>query len=296
MQPTPGCYLDSGRGVTLGRLIDWHLHCYLPEHRSAADADLQRRRKVAGTGQASPQRLREVIDEAGVQQFVLVASPRREGVAVPHEFIAEQVAAYPGRAVGLASVNPAEPGAAEEFERAVTGLGLRGVKLSPTYQSIDPRSPACWEIYEIANAHHVPVMFHCGGAYSGSLEWADPCLLDKVAMAFPDLNLIVAHFGQPYMEQTAILMRKNENVFADLSARFHRPWQLYHGVMVAMEYRVTDRLLFGSDFPVRTPAEAMADFRGINDWGGGAAMPLIPAELIESIMYERPLSRLGLEP
>ena len=47
-------------------------------------------------------------------------------------------------------------------------------------------------------------MFHCGGAYTGSLEWPIPCLLDKVAMAFPDLNLIVAHFGQPYMEQTAI--------------------------------------------------------------------------------------------
>ena len=49
------------------------------------------------------------------------------------------------------------------------------------------------------------------------------------------------------MEQTAILMRKNENVFADLSARFHRPWQLYNGIMIAMEYRVVDRLLFGSD-------------------------------------------------
>ena len=32
-------------------------------------------------------------------------------------------------------------------------------------------------------------------------------------MAFRDLKLVVAHFGQPYMEQTAILMRKNENVY-----------------------------------------------------------------------------------
>ena len=44
-------------------------------------------------------------------------------------------------------------------------------------------------------------------------------------MAFADLNLIVAHFGQPDMEQTAILLRKNEKVFADLAARYHRPWR-----------------------------------------------------------------------
>jgi hypothetical protein len=110
------------------------------------------------------------------------------------------------------------------------------------------------------------------------------------------LKIIVAHYGQPYMEQTAILMRKSDNVFADLSARYHRPWQLYHGLMIAMEYRVTDRLLFGSDFPVRTTSHAMAEFRRINDWGGGVSMPRIPDSVIESILYERPLSLLGLVP
>ena len=83
---------------------------------------------------------------------------------------------------------------------------------------------------------------------------------------------------------------------ANLSARYHRPWQLYNGVMIATEYRVTDRLLFGSDFPVLTPAEALDRFRGINDWRGGASMPRIPEEVIESIIRERPLSLLGIEP
>ncbi len=165
-------------------------------------------------------------------------------------------------------MHPDDGDAADEFERAL-GLGIKGIKLSPTYQHMDPRGKACWPLYEIAVHHKVPVMFHCGGAYTGSLEFSDPVLLDKVALAFPDLKIIVAHYGQPYMEQIAILMRKNENVFADLSARFHRPWQLYNSLMIAEEYRVTDRLLFGSDFPVRTTAAAMAEFRAINDWGLG---------------------------
>lgn len=279
------------------QLVDWHIHCYLEEHRSPEDQRIAKQRNVQRSVDVpDPERFRAAIEEAGVEQFIIVALPKSEGMHVPNDFITECVAQYPGRAVGFASVDPREPDAGDEFERSVTKLGLRGLKISPTYQAIDPRSPACWKLYEMALHFQVPVMLHCGGAYKGSLEWADPSLLDKVAMAFPDLKLIIAHFGQPYMEQTCILMRKNENIFADLSARFHRPWQLYHGIMIAQEYGVTDRLLFGSDFPVRTTADALADFRAINEWGQGANMPRIPDELIEGIINERPLSLLGIDP
>ena len=279
------------------QIVDWHIHCYLPEHRSAEDREITARRNVRReSGDPDPARFREVVEEANLGQFIIVALPTSDGMDTPNEFIAACVADYPGRAVGFGSVDPRAADAADQFEQSITKLGLRGIKLSPTYQALDPRSPEYWQLYEIAVHHRVPVLMHCGGAYKGSLEWSDPSLLDKVALAFPDLKLIVAHFGQPYMEQTAILMRKNENVYADLSARYHRPWQLYNGVMIATEYLVTDRLLFGSDFPVLSPAEAIARFRGINDWGGGASMPKIPEEVIESIIYERPLSLLGIAP
>lgn len=279
------------------QIVDWHIHCYLPEHRSAEDREITARRNVRReSGDPDPARFREVVEEANLGQFIIVALPKSDGMDTPNEFIAACVADYPGRAVGFGSVDPRAADAADQFEQSITKLGLRGIKLSPTYQALDPRSPEYWQLYEIAVHHRVPVLMHCGGAYKGSLEWSDPSLLDKVALAFPDLKLIVAHFGQPYMEQTAILMRKNENVYADLSARYHRPWQLYNGVMIATEYLVTDRLLFGSDFPVLSPAEAIARFRGINDWGGGASMPKIPEEVIESIIYERPLSLLGIAP
>src|SRR5262249_57495791 len=103
----------------------------------------------------------------------------------------------------------------------------------------------------------------------GGREWGSWWLLDRVGRAFPRLRMIVAHLGQPMMQETVMLMRKNPNVFADLSARFHRPWQLYHGLRTAIEYRVTDRLLFGSDFTDMKQRDAAADFRGIHDWGDG---------------------------
>ena len=92
-----------------------------------------------------------------------------------------------------------------------------------------------------------------------------------------------------------MLLRKNLNVFTDLSARFHRKWQLYNGLQVAIEYKVTDRILFGSDFPVMKPGLAADAFRNINDWGDGIKLPPIPADFIDEVLHNRPFSIMGLE-
>ena len=148
--------------------------------------------------------------------------PVRSYKSIPNDFIADYVAQYHGRAVGFSSVDPNDPTSAEEFERSVTDLKLQGLKLSPVYQGFDPWSPRAWELYHIANKYDIPVMFHMGGMYdpNGTLEWGHVLRLDKVGRAFPDLRIIVAHFGQPNMQETSMLMRKNKNVYTDLSARF----------------------------------------------------------------------------
>jgi len=277
------------------QLIDWHTHCYLPDHvRPEARAAMAARGVMGGEG--GPEHHRQGVADGGAEKFVVIKMPTGWGRSIPNDFIAEYVGRYPGRAVGFAAVDPAEADAAREFERAVTRLGLRGLKLSPVYHGFDPWSPPAWRLYEMADQFRVPVMFHMGGAYDpdAALEWGSPLLLDRIGRAFPRLRMIVAHLGQPMMQETVMLMRKNENVFADLSARFHRPWQLYNGLRTAIEYRVTDRLLFGSDFPVATTREAVRAFQAINEWEDGVRLPLIPPELIDQILYERPLELLGL--
>ena len=278
-----------------GTLIDCHMHCWLPEHRGEQARAVMKAHGVRG-GDAFPENHKLAIEEAGVEKFAVINPPRRPGHIVPNEFIAEYVSQYPGRAIGLASVNPNDSDAAQDFERSVKDLGLKGLKLSPVYQGFDPWDPKAWELYEIANEYNSVLMFHMGGAYdpNGTLEWGSPLLLDKIGRAFPDIRIIVAHFGQPMMQETVMLMRKNKNVFTDLSARFHRKWQLYNGLMVGIEYGITDRILFGSDFPVMTPQEAVNSFKNINDWGNGIKLPRIPEKLINDILYHRPFELLGL--
>jgi hypothetical protein len=91
------------------------------------------------------------------------------------------------------------------------------------------------------------------------------------------------------------LLRKHKQLFSDLSARYYRKWQCYNALMLAIDYGVTDQILFGSDFPIQTPEAALGSFRAINDWGDGVSLPRIPDALIDDIVYRRPFDLLWPE-
>ena len=74
----------------------------------------------------------------------------------------------PERFIGFASVNPAYRGveaAVDELERAVTDLGLPGLKLYPMYQHWAANDPdIAFPIYAKAQELGIPVMIHQAGS------------------------------------------------------------------------------------------------------------------------------------
>jgi predicted TIM-barrel fold metal-dependent hydrolase len=275
------------------------MHVWLPEHLGPEwGPELESRYGGEPVGDmASFELADEARAEAGVKRAVAIAltSPHLR-MSIPNEFIAEYVERGAGTTVGFASVDPNDPQAVDKLRYAVDTLGLRGLKLSPPYQAFHPHAPEAMRVYEAADELGLPVMFHQGAVFMprGVLEVANPALLDKVARDFPELRIVVAHAGQPWYTETVALMYKHRNVFADLSARFHRPWQLHNILLAAIDYKVADRILFGTDFPVLRPQYCVDELRAINERTGDR-LPPIPADLIESILYQRPLSLLGLQ-
>jgi predicted TIM-barrel fold metal-dependent hydrolase len=275
------------------------MHVWLPEHLGPEwGPELESRYGGEPVGaMASFELADEARAEAGVKRAVAIAltSPHLR-MSIPNEFIAEYVERGAGTTVGFASVDPNDPQAVDKLRYAVDTLGLRGLKLSPPYQAFHPHAPEAMRVYEAADELGLPVMFHQGAVFMprGVLEVANPALLDKVARDFPELRIVVAHAGQPWYTETVALMYKHRNVFADLSARFHRPWQLHNILLAAIDYKVADRILFGTDFPVLRPQYCVDELRAINERTGDR-LPPIPADLIESILYQRPLSLLGLQ-
>ncbi len=283
------------------QLIDWHMHVWLPEHLGQEwISDLSRNYGGEESPMIGAARFEDIDASraaSGVEKVIVIGNITRHlGVEVPNEFLAEYVARDPATTVGFAQVDPNDDDAVDQLRYARETLGLRGLKLSPPYQAFHPHSPEALKVYGAAAELGMPVMFHQGAVFArrGILEYANAALLDLVARDFPELKIIVAHVGQPWYFETVALMYKHRNVFADLSARFHRPWQLHNILLSAIDYGVTDRILFGSDFPVTDTQYCLDAFRNINQLTEGR-LPEIPAELIEQIVYERPFSLVGLE-
>jgi predicted TIM-barrel fold metal-dependent hydrolase len=119
--------------------------------------------------------------------------------------------------------------------------------------------------------------------------------MDEVAIAHPDLKIVLAHMGHPWQRETIVTIRKHPNLYADVSALVFRPWSLYEALRLATEWGVMGKLLFGSDFPLATSGETMAGLRSVNDVVTGTGLPRVPDELIEGIIHADSLNLLGIE-
>lgn len=277
-------------------LIDWHTNLWLPEHLGP-DQQAEMASKTNRSIDADPEAHRANVVPVADKFVCLALRWNRLGIHVPNEFVADYVAQYPGRAMGFACADPNDPEGPAQFEHAITKLGLKGLKFSPVYAGFHPWADEAWRFYEIANELRVPILWHQSAAYAAesTLEYGNPILLDKIARAFPELRMIIAHVGQPWIGETVVLLRKHRQMFADLSARYYRKWQFYNALMLAIDYDVTDQLLFGSDFPIQTTQEAIESFRAINDWGEDVRLPPIPEAVIDDILYNRPFDLLWPE-
>jgi len=223
---------------------------------------------------------------------------RQTGIDVPNDHIASFVARAPRKLIGFMSLDPNEPGWMEDFDHARQQLKLKGVKLGPIYAGFDPTEALMDPLYSACVKHDLPILFHMGTSFVrfGPLEWSRPILIDAVARRHPDLKMVVAHLGHPWEGETIAVIRKHPHVYADVSALHYRPWQFYHSMMLAQEYGVLHKLLFGSDYPFTTPASTMDGLRGINRFCEGTHLPRVSGQEIEAIIQRDALQLLWGSP
>jgi uncharacterized protein len=229
--------------------------------------------------------------------IVLGFRARYVGVLVPNEYVADYVGRHPEKLIGFCSVDPHDADAVEQLDDAVTRLGLRGLKVGPIYQNVHPSSERFVALMARAEQLGVPVMIHQGTTFCSnvSLELANPMLLQPIALKFPRLRMVIAHMGHPWIAETLVLIRKHRHLYTDISALYYRPWQFYNALVMAMEYGVLDRLLFGTDYPFTTPESTMAAVRKVNEMAAGTNMPRIPEAKIEEMIHRDSLALLGLD-
>ncbi len=284
--------------MTRRQITDWHSHIWLPEHVSDWGRELDAKYSHNPSQSGSPEEHAEAMEEAGIDRFLIVGLVSRHlNLAVPNDFIADYARRSDGRGVGLAGIDPNEPDAVDEVKRCAEELGLRGVKLAPPYQNFHPHSPEAFRVYDEIARQGMFIMFHQGAVTHrmGVLEVANPILLDRVAREYPETRIVIAHMGQPWSAEVIPLMRKHPNLFADLSARCTRRNQLRTILKLVIDYGLEEKIVWGSDFPTFVPKDHAAGLLSAADTDEGPMDETrIPLSTLEDILYNRPLSLIGL--
>jgi len=215
---------------------------------------------------------------------------------VPNEFVAEYVAAGNDRMIGIAAIDPSEDAAIEKAEELLSRREFRGLTISPAVQNVHPADSRALGLYELACRLGVPVLFSQSTHFPtmGRMEYARPSLLDEVARDFPDLTMVISSLGHPWIEEGIALLGKHPRVYGDISGLLHRPWQAYNSLVLVHQFNVMDKVLFGSDFPYATAAEAIECVYRMNEVTQGTNLPPVPREALRAMVERDALAALGI--
>lgn len=279
-------------------VVDVHSHAWsYPDHFSEQFHE-EARRARAGVEVDLRVRYDHYLANApkDIRAIVFGGKARLSGVQIPDDYVAQYVAQDPQRLIGFMSLDPTQAGWEDEMHYGREVLKMRGIKLLPMYAGFRPDEPRLNALWEYAVEHDLPVLLHTGTTFisSAPLECTLPRHLDPVAIRYPKLRLILAHLGHPYEGECVVVIRKHANVYADLSALFYRPFQLYQSLMLVQEYGVWEKVLFGTDYPFTTVNDTMTGLRKLNNMVQGTSFPRLSEERIEQLIYRDSLPLLGL--
>jgi uncharacterized protein len=219
----------------------------------------------------STDQLLDEMDQAGVAKAVILgqdthATPNRafRNYTLRNDEVAGIATRSKDRLIPFAGVDPnAGRESLRELKRAVKKLGMRGLKVHSSANSVYLNDRGrMFPIYEFCQEVNIPILFHTGTTGLGDCEikYSKTELLDEVCQTFPDLKVVMAHFGWPWPEVAIAIALRSPNVFIDVSG--WKPRYLPQSILPYLNGILQDRFLFGTDYPMLRQMEWMEDFKG----------------------------------
>jgi predicted TIM-barrel fold metal-dependent hydrolase len=244
---------------------------------------------------ASEQAHLEATEQIDVS-FVLGLTNRRLGAEIPNTLISSFVQSRPDRLIGFGGIDPMADDWPDQLQH-IKSLGLAGIVISPSEQGFHPGHTQAMLLYEQCQQMQLPIIVDQGNPFvvDSILSYADPALFDEPARNFPNLRLLIAHAGRPYVESTLALVGKHRHVYTDFAGLTQHSWALYDALIRAHDMGVTDRILFGSNFPHTAPHTAIQAIYSTIRFTQGTAWPNIPRQKLQSMIERDALHCLGLK-
>ena len=219
----------------MGKKLDVHVHIGCDyENEYTAEAAIERMD-------------RNGIDFAVISPVPMYPAPDGlESTMRQNDYIAEALAKHPDRFLrGLGTVNPRHGREAlKEVDRIFRDLGLCGLMFSNDKTGLSMDNPIMYEfIRTMPKEIHPVVLMHT--SFFSVLE--PPFMLEKLAIAFPDINFINASGLRDTTQSNCsrFLSGHYANIYCDTAAIHY----IMHPVAKAVAEMGEDKLVFGSDAP-----------------------------------------------
>ena len=211
-----------------------------------------------GTAEALADRWAAELKRHHVARCALIAS-----VPGDEESVAVAVGRHPSTFVGFFMFNPVAPNAPQFLARALGEHKLRAVALFPAMHRYRLDDEAVQKVFDAAAASAAAVFVHCGVLSVGvrkklglpspfDLRLGDPLAVAAIAQRYPQVPVIIPHFGAGLLREALMAADQSPNIHLDTSSS--NSWMRYYpgltldGVFQqALAVLGPDRLLFGTD-------------------------------------------------
>jgi predicted TIM-barrel fold metal-dependent hydrolase len=241
------------------RIIDSHCHIYPDKIAQKASDATATFYELPPSLDGKISTLLEHGANAGIEHFIVqsVATTPKQ-VSSINNFIAQAVSESGDRFTGLGTLHPdSEDMAADVGE--IIALGLKGVKLHPDIQKVKLDDPRMHKMYELCRGR-LPMLIHTGDY---RYDYSNPNRMIPILEKYPDLTVIGAHFGGwSIWEDATEKFLKYDNFWVDCSSSLYAMTpEKAKELMLAYG---TDRVLFGTDYPLWTPESEIERFMQVD--------------------------------
>jgi predicted TIM-barrel fold metal-dependent hydrolase len=244
----------------MGEIIDvWMQHPTLRHSNHEMFESLRRWMGIETFEEALPIELTlAAMREGGVTTALTSAWYGPEGSLISNDEVAEFVAHSEGLLVPVAGADIRRPMEAVRELRDRVEQGFVALRLVPWLWESPPTDRRYYPLYAACVDLGIPFCTQVG--HTGPLrpsETGRPIpYIDQVAIDFPELVIVCGHIGYPWTTEMIAVADKHSNVYIDTSAyAAHR----YPAELVDyLKGRGRHKVLFGTNYPMMTPARALA--------------------------------------
>lgn len=198
------------------------------------------------------------LDRNHVSRAALIAS-----VPGDEDSVNIAIKRHPERFIGFFAVNPTAEGALGRVRRAFAEQGMRCACLFAALHQYRLDCDEVVGLFEVAAEHRAAVFVHCGYLSIEArvrlglpnvldLRCGDPLAVARIAVRFPQVPVIIPHFGAGFLREALMAAEAAPNIVLDTSSS--NSWIKYvPGLTLTDVFRQAlavvgpDRLMFGTD-------------------------------------------------